>query len=121
MPWIEIAALVIAALAASTVVFWQRARKARQRMRLLAEVASVSEEGSSLEETFDAICGIVVPEFADFCMIDVIGEDRVPRRAAVRVGPGGKPEFERGLAERAPSLPPRLLDDHEESLSPRFY
>jgi serine phosphatase RsbU (regulator of sigma subunit) len=121
MAWIEIAVVAIMALVILLAVLVVRERKARQRFRILGEIATVSDAGGTLEETFDAICAILVPEIADFCMIDVIDEDRVPRRAAVRVGLGGKPEFEQGLAERPPSTPPRMVDGRSSSLEPRFY
>lgn len=113
-----LAALLAMVLLVSTV---RRERRARRRFQVLADIAAVSDASGSLEETFDAICAILVPEVADFCMIDTIGKDRVPRRAAVRIAPGGKPEFERGLAERTPSLPPSMIADADSSLIPRFY
>jgi serine phosphatase RsbU (regulator of sigma subunit) len=103
------------------VVMVRRERRVRRRFQVLADIAAVSDAGGSLEETFDAICAILVPEIADFCMIDVIGEDRIPRRAAVRIAPGGKPEFERGLTDRIPSLPPSMVANGDSSLTPRFY
>jgi serine phosphatase RsbU (regulator of sigma subunit) len=121
VPWIEIAAVALAALVVLLAVFFMRERKARQRFRILGEIATVSDAGGTLEETFDAICAILVPEIADFCMIDVIDENRVPRRAAVRVAPGGKPELEQSLAERMPPTPPRMRDGRPSSLEPRFY
>jgi len=120
--WIEIAVAALVALAALLVVLFARERKARQRFQILGDIATVSDAAGSLEETLDAICAILVPEFGDFCMIDVIDEDRVPRRAAVGVGPGGRPEFERALAERLPSTPPSMVDGgRRTSLEPRFY
>lgn len=113
-----LAAVLILVLLAVTV---RRERTVRRRFQILADIAAVSDAGGSLEETFDAICAILVPDFADFCMIDVIGKDRVPRRAAVRIAPGGRPEFERGLAERAPSLPSNMIADGGSSPAPRFY
>lgn len=121
MAWIEIAVVALVALAVLLVTFFRRERKARRRFQILGDIAAVSDAGGSLEETLDAICAILVPEFGDFCMIDVIDEDRVPRRAAVRVGPGGRPEFERALAERLPSTPPSMVDGGSRSLEPRFY
>jgi len=103
------------------VVSVRRERRVQRRFQILADIAAVSDAGGSLEETFDAICAILVPQVADFCMIDTIGEDRVPCRAAVRVAPSGRPEFERGLAERVPSLPPSMVADDDSSLTPRFY
>jgi serine phosphatase RsbU (regulator of sigma subunit) len=103
------------------VVSVRRERRARRRFQILADIAAVSDAGGSLEETFDAICAILVPGMADFCMIDVIEEDRVPRRAVVRVAPSGSPEVERGLTERIPSLPPSMVADGDSSPAPRFY
>jgi serine phosphatase RsbU (regulator of sigma subunit) len=120
--WIEIAVVALVALAVLLVVLFARERKVRRRFQILGDIATVSDAGGSLDETLDAICAILVPEFGDFCMIDVIDEDRVPRRAAVRVGPGAPPEFERALAERLPSTPPSMVDGGgRTSLEPRFY
>jgi len=113
-----VAALLVLLLLA---LMAMRERKARGRFELLADVAAVSDSGAPLEEAFDAICAILVPRIADFCMIDVLDENRVPRRAAVRVAPGGRPEFEAGLAERMPSTPPRMVADDRSSLESRFY
>jgi len=120
MAWIEIAALALAALAGVLGLFVFRERKARGRFQILADIAAVSDAGRPLDETLDAICAILVPDLADFCMIDVFGEDRVPRRAAVRVAPGGPPDADRGLVERMPSTPPRMVEEGS-SLEPRFY
>jgi serine phosphatase RsbU (regulator of sigma subunit) len=122
MAWIEMTVLAVVALVALLAVLVARERKARSRFRILGEIASVSDAAGTLEQTFEAICDILVPEFADFCMIDVIDEDRVPRRVAVRVGPGGRPEFEAGLAERMPSTPEGMVRrGGDSSLKPRFY
>jgi serine phosphatase RsbU (regulator of sigma subunit) len=120
MAWIEIAALALAALVGALGLLVVRERKARRRFQILADIAAVSDAGEPLDETLDAICAILVPELADFCMIDVFGEDRVPRRAAVCVAPGGPPGADRGLVERMPSTPPRMVDGGA-SLEPRFY
>jgi serine phosphatase RsbU (regulator of sigma subunit) len=121
--WIAIAVGALAALltAVLLVVMARREQLARRRFQILADIAAVSEAGGSLEETLDAICAILVPQMGDFCMIDVIDEDRVPRRAAVRVAPGGAPGFERGLTERMPSIPPRMIAGDGSSMEPRFY
>ena len=124
MGWIgivEVAFGTLAVVAAMLAILVVRERKARQRLQILGDVATVSDAGGNLEETFDAICGILVPDFADFCMIDVIADGEI-RRAAVRVGPGAGEEAERGLAERRPSVPaPMVGDNGRESLTPRFY
>jgi serine phosphatase RsbU (regulator of sigma subunit) len=125
MSWISIAALVVAvaalvALGVLLALLISRERRARRRFKILADVAAVSDAGRSLSETFGAICDILVPELADFCMIDVI-EDGAPRRVAVRVGPGGDAGVERGLGERRPSAPSWMVDEGgSAALEPRF-
>jgi serine phosphatase RsbU (regulator of sigma subunit) len=120
--------IAIATLAAVSVTFAYllarsllRARRMRQRFEILDAIARVSDAASALPETLDAICEVLVPGLADFCMVDVISEGRV-RRAAVRVAPDGPPGAERGIAEREPSIPERMIDDTSgESLEPRFF
>jgi hypothetical protein len=125
MGWIAVAAVavvVLSALAGLLGLLVARERKTRRRFQILADVAAVSDAGGTFEQTLDAICAILVPDLADFCMIDVIGDDNVPRRAAVRVAPGGEEDFEAGLAERLPSVPQRMLgSDDGDSRQPRFY
>ncbi|HSS04810.1 MAG TPA: GAF domain-containing SpoIIE family protein phosphatase [Solirubrobacterales bacterium] len=125
MGWIgitEAVAISLAVVGVSMAVLLVRERRVRRRFQILADIAAVSEAGGGLEETFGAICDVLVPDFADFCMIDVIDGDRVPQRAATRVASGGGQELERGLAERRPSTPPRMVEgDSRSSLQPRFY
>jgi serine phosphatase RsbU (regulator of sigma subunit) len=123
MAWIDIS-LVAAALAVIcawlVVVLLERARKAQRRFELLGEVAAISEAATSLEQTVEAICDVLVPEVADFCMIDVIENGR-PRRVAVRVGPGAGAGAEEGLRSRDPSVPEWMIAGAEGSPEPRFY
>lgn len=124
MDWIAIGVAVLAlfGLVVALVVLVVRERRTRQRFRILAEVAAVSDAGGTLDETFDAICEILVPELGDFCTIDVFDQDRVPRRAAVRVSSGGEEWAERWLAERTPSVPEEMTVGSEiAALQPRFY
>jgi serine phosphatase RsbU (regulator of sigma subunit) len=123
MGWIEIGVGVVGALAglAALAVLFVRERRAKQRFRILAEVAAVSDAGGSLENTLDSICEILVPEIADFCMIDVFADGDV-RRAAVGAGPGPQPGVGESLLERKPSIPDRMVADNgSHSLEPRFY
>jgi serine phosphatase RsbU (regulator of sigma subunit) len=123
MAWIDISA-VAAALAVLcawlAVVLLLRARRAQRRFEILGRVAAVSEGAGSLEQTFEAICDILVPEVADFCMIDMIEGDGA-KRVAVRVSKGGPDGATRGLEERRPSLPEWMASDEDGSLEPRFY
>ncbi|HXS34806.1 MAG TPA: SpoIIE family protein phosphatase [Solirubrobacterales bacterium] len=117
---ISVMAVALAALCGWLAVLLVQGRRARHHFEILGEVARASEAAGSLEETLTAICDVLVPEVADFCAIDVIEGDR-PRRVAVRVAPGAAAEVERGLLEREPSLPERMIEgDNGDSLDPRF-
>jgi serine phosphatase RsbU (regulator of sigma subunit) len=114
-------ALSLALLAGLLVASLARTRRAMRRFQILSDLAEVSDGDSSVSDTLDAISAVLVPEFADFCMIDVIGEEGI-ERARVRVGPGADPEVERGLAEREPSLPSNMVDSAGSASSePRFF
>ena len=76
-----------------------------RRFEVLHRIAQISDSGGgTLRETLDSICEIIVPEIADFCVIDLIREGQV-ERIAVRVGPGGGERTVDGIAGRRPSLP----------------
>jgi serine phosphatase RsbU (regulator of sigma subunit) len=120
MDWVVIFALIVALAVLASLLGVSLART-RRRFKLLGSIAQVSDEARSLPETLDAICDILVPEFADFCMIDIVADGDF-RRAAVRIGPGGDPAHERGLAERKPSMPEGMATgESEELLHPRFF
>ena len=127
MIWLEIAVVAAVAVLATATVLLTRERKARRRLELLGDVAVVDDAGESLEDTFARICEILVPGFADFCMIDVFddpdGEDEgAVRRVAVRVAPGGPAGGERLLAERRPSVPAGISSGPTNAApSPRFF
>jgi serine phosphatase RsbU (regulator of sigma subunit)/ketosteroid isomerase-like protein len=122
MDWIVISvmAAALAALGGWLAVLLMRGRAAQHRFEILGEVARASEAAGSLEETLEAICDALVPEIADFCVIDVIEDDRA-RRVAVRAAPGADAEVEHGLREREPSVPQRMVKgDEDNSLEPQF-
>ena len=69
---------------------------------------------------FDAICDILVPDLADFCMIDLIEGDRVaPSRRAGRAGcrRGGRA---RPARARRPRLPEWMVEGEGGPSEPRF-
>ena len=94
---LSVALVAVAVLLGRSIV---RMRRATRRFEVLDRIAQVSDRGGTLPETLDAICEILVPEVADFCMIDLVKDDRV-ERIAVRVGPGRRPEG--GGGPRRPS------------------
>lgn len=98
-----------------------RTRRVTRRFRILDRIAGASDAARSLPETLDAISEVLVPEVADFCMIDVISQGQV-RRAAVRVAPDAPPGTESHLAQRRPSIPERMVDDGTaDAGKPQFY
>ncbi|MDX6581409.1 MAG: hypothetical protein QOI10_593 [Solirubrobacterales bacterium] len=121
MDLIALAGAVTALLALALLGVSQlRARREARRFRILDEIARVSDGADDLGATLDAICDVLVPALADFCAVDVISDGRI-ERAAARVAPQGGADAERVLAEREPSLPPRMISDGDDaSLEPRF-
>ncbi len=121
MDWYAVGGAVAALLAlALLVVSLLRARREAGRFRILDEIARVSDGADDLVATLDAICDILVPEVADFCTVDVVSDDGI-ERAVARVAPQGGEEAQQALAEREPSLPPRMVSDGDDaSLEPRF-
>ena len=105
MTGMEIVTLAVSVVALLALVgfFKARERKASRRLQILGEIARVADGGRSLDETLDAITGIVVPELGDFCMIDVIEDEKVNRVAVAIAGPGDE-GLEAGLAARPPLL-----------------
>jgi hypothetical protein len=121
MDWIAVIGILVA-LAALTLltVSLLRARREAGRFAMLDEIARVSDGADDLPTTLDAICDILVPAAADFCMVDVVSEGEVERVAA-RVCEAGGEEVELWLANREPSFPqPMIAADDEVSLEPRF-
>jgi serine phosphatase RsbU (regulator of sigma subunit) len=121
---VEAIAVVVAlvALGAALWLLFSREREARRRYRMLSEAAAVSDAGGTLEETIEAICDLLVPEFADLCTIDLIDQHGDIRRAGLRLSPGAGPDVEEGLMARPPSIPQRMIEeDYGTTPAPRFY
>lgn len=118
---IDALALASAVLAVLLAIWIARTRRAIRRFEILYDIAEVSDGSKSVEDSLDAICDVLVPGFADFCMIDVIGEGDA-RRAATRVDARGGPDVERRLAERVPSVPEGMIERPDDApLEPRFF
>jgi serine phosphatase RsbU (regulator of sigma subunit) len=120
-----IAIVVLGALLALAIVLLAialaRARLATKRFEVLHQIADVSDRAVTMRETLDAICETIVPELADFCMIDLVSPGGGVERVAVRVGPGGGEKAAQGLAGRRPSLPERMKTDSAVGAAePRF-
>ncbi|HEX4669619.1 MAG TPA: SpoIIE family protein phosphatase [Solirubrobacterales bacterium] len=118
---IGVAVAAFVAMAALAAISLARAKRVGGRFQILDDIAGVADGGGSLEETLDAITAILVPEFGDFCMIDVIEGDGI-RRAAVRVTGPEAEKIERGLGERKPALQQRIANAASVARQePRFF
>jgi serine phosphatase RsbU (regulator of sigma subunit) len=102
-------------------IYAMRARRTSRRMTLLYDIARVAQGGRSLEETLDGIAEVLVPEFGDFCTIDVIEESGVRRVAVKADGPNAE-AVEAGLAARPPTLQEQMASAaSSERQEPRFF
>ncbi len=70
-------------LAVSIIEDVTEAKIAERRARFLAHASEVLATSLDPEETLRAIAGLVVPNLADWCAIDLVDEGAVPRRVAV--------------------------------------
>ncbi len=112
-------ALVVVAIVAA--VSTAKVRQVNRRFRLFDEISRAAEEGSSLDETLEAIAGMIVPEFGDMCAIDVIEDDRV-RRVAVRASGPDAEAIEARLRERKPQLQEQMASEaSRERQEPRVF
>jgi hypothetical protein len=73
----------------------------RERFRLLIAAARVVDEALTLEETVERLNGIIVPDFADVCVFDVVRDDRLERLSVRAAGPTAD-RIQGWLRERPP-------------------
>ncbi|HKH64252.1 MAG TPA: SpoIIE family protein phosphatase [Solirubrobacterales bacterium] len=105
-----IVALALVAVAVVATISTRKVRQVNRRFRMFDEISRVAELGSTLDETLEAIVGIIVPELGDICAIDVIEDDQV-RRAALRVDGPDADEIAARLLERGPRLQEQVASD----------
>jgi PAS domain S-box-containing protein len=110
--------------ACAVAVLGARARRegatSMRRFELLNEVAEFADGSLPLGETLERITDVIVPELADFCMVDVISEGNATRAVARVEGPR-RGELEQWLRGRRPSVPEQMLrPQRPASLEPVF-
>jgi serine phosphatase RsbU (regulator of sigma subunit)/ketosteroid isomerase-like protein len=105
-----IVALALVAVAIIATISTKKVRQVNRRFRMLDEISRVADEGSTLDETLEAIAGIVVPELGDICAIDVIEDERV-RRAALRADGPDAAAIAARLKARGPRLQEQIATD----------
>jgi serine phosphatase RsbU (regulator of sigma subunit)/ketosteroid isomerase-like protein len=121
---ISVAAVALALVLVAAVVTSLAAmqvRRMNRRFEILDEVAHAVDDGGDLEQTLEAITGILVPELGDFCAIDLIEDDRVRRAAVGTSGPGAEATRAK-LASRSPSVQTEMASEAIRGrVEPRFY
>lgn len=90
----------------------ERARRGTRRLELLNEVGAIADGSLPLAETLERILEVSVPAVADFCMVDVIHEQRVVRSAVRATGRDDSPEIEARLRDRLPTPPEWMTRPH---------
>lgn len=83
--------------------------RAEKAVRILADVSSMLAESLDYPTTLRNLARIVAPTFADWCMVDVVGEDGQLHRLA---GVHADPAKERLLHELAERYPPDWSSPH---------
>jgi len=89
------------ALLARTRAARTAAEAAERRMAFLADVGEILHSSLAIEETFDALLHLIIPELASCCVVDVLDATGQVRRAHVVHGDPAKQE----LAERLGAHP----------------
>jgi signal transduction histidine kinase len=102
------AASAVAGLAAAAIgtvsVYQEQARLAESR-RLLAEASDVLASSLDYETTLANVAALVVPQLADWCVVDIVAEDGSIQRLAVAHEDPEKVERAQALIERLPVDP----------------
>ena len=80
----------------------ERITRDRSRFELLADIAGVADGRLTLEETGARLTALVVPVFADICILDVVHEGGLQRLAVKASGPA-EAEADARLMKRRPT------------------
>jgi serine phosphatase RsbU (regulator of sigma subunit)/PAS domain-containing protein len=106
--WIRYALVAVASLFACYVAAMiGRSNRTIGRIELLNAIASGTGSRETLAATLKRITELVVPDFADICMIDSVAGERLERIAVRAAGPR-RAEIESGLLSRRPSISPEV-------------
>ena len=87
----------------------ERSRGRSERLRLLDAVGAVADGSLPLSETLERVSGVIVPGFADLCMIDAIHDGRANRLATRVGGREDAAELEARIHRRPATLPRWLV------------
>ncbi len=101
----RVTAVALANLAAASLataeLYGDQARMAEER-RLVAEASQLLASSMDYQATLRDVARLAVPEFADWCAIDVVGDDGTLRRLTVAYADPKKAKLAEKLAQRQP-------------------
>jgi PAS domain S-box-containing protein len=80
-------------------------KRAAERQRLLIEAGRILGSSLDYEATLADLCRLVVPDFADWCALDVVSEEGLPRRIHVAHEDPALAELARTFRKRYPPRP----------------
>ena len=83
---------------------WRSAGRS-ERLGLLDSVGAVADGSLPLPETLRRVTEVIVPAFADICMVDALHAGRVSRIAARASGRDDAPAIQERIRRRPPALP----------------
>jgi PAS domain S-box-containing protein len=94
-----------AALALERTRLYESERAARERFAFIAEASELLSRSMEYEETLAALAQLAVPRLADWCSIDMVGEDGAIERLVVAHEDPEKVRWANELQERYPPDP----------------
>ena len=95
----------LAAAAIGTASVYQKQAQLAETRRLLAEASDVLASSLDYETTLANVAALVVPRLADWCVVDIVGEDGAIQRLAVAHEDPAKVEQAQALIARLPVDP----------------
>jgi signal transduction histidine kinase len=99
-------------------------REARERLLFLSQASATLASSRDYGETLSRLATVVVPDIADWCVIDMVAEDGAIERVAVAHRDPGKVRFGWAFTERYPVNPqaeqgvPHVIRSGEPQFSP---
>jgi signal transduction histidine kinase len=95
----------LAAAAAGTAAVYEEQKRLAESRRLIAEASEQLASSLDYETTLSNVAALVVPALADWCVIDIVGEEGAIQRLAVAHQDPAKVERAKQLIEQLPIDP----------------